>query len=118
LNAGFPKKLCERLVKDFLDVWILKKLSNGHPLSGNDIIAFLHYEFGLLISPGTVYSTLYSLERESFVEGASSERKRFYVLTEKGRAAIEATVNDRTQILRFLAELLKPNRTFLRSQSP
>ncbi|MGB9914944.1 MAG: PadR family transcriptional regulator [Candidatus Bathyarchaeales archaeon] len=61
----------------------MNELRNG-PLSGYDVIAYIHNKFNLLVSSGTVYSLLYSLERNGLVEGVWDERKRVYKLTEKG----------------------------------
>jgi DNA-binding PadR family transcriptional regulator len=56
----------------------------NEPISGYDVISFIHNKFGFLASSGTVYSLLYSLERNGLVEGIWIERKRVYKLTEKG----------------------------------
>ena len=56
------KKMNERIIKNFLDIIIMSELRNG-PLSGYDIISYIHNKFQLLVSSGTIYSLLYSLER-------------------------------------------------------
>jgi DNA-binding PadR family transcriptional regulator len=66
-----------------MDIIILAELRAG-PLSGYDIISFIHGRFHLLVSSGTVYSLLYSLERNGLIEGTWNERKRVYKLTNKG----------------------------------
>lgn len=53
-------------------------------MSGYDVISMLHKKYDLLVSPGTVYALLYSLEREGLIEGRWDERKRVYALTNLG----------------------------------
>jgi DNA-binding PadR family transcriptional regulator len=69
------KKMNERIIKNFLDIIIMSELRNG-PLSGYDIISYIHNKFQLLVSSGTIYSLLYSLERADLIEGVWDERKR------------------------------------------
>jgi len=73
----------ERIVKNFMDVLVMVELRDN-PLSGYDVISLIHKKFNLLVSSGTVYSLLYSLERDGLIEGKLNDRKRVYVLTEKG----------------------------------
>jgi len=88
LETTVVKKIHGRIVKSFLDILILAELRNS-PMSGYDIISFIHEKFHLLVSAGTVYSILYSLERNGLIEGKWGERKRVYALTGKGRETIE-----------------------------
>jgi len=83
----------KRIIRDFMDLIILAELRT-RPLSGYDIISFIHKKHHLLVSAGTVYSLLYSLERHGLVEGTWFERKRIYKLTEKGSKKIEAILSD------------------------
>jgi DNA-binding PadR family transcriptional regulator len=96
----------ERIVKNIMDIIILAELQNG-ALSGYDVISFIHNRFHLLVSSGTVYSLLYSLERSSLIEGTWNERKRVYKLTEKGQKTIETVLNANDRIRNFITSLLK-----------
>ena len=84
LEGQILRKMYERIIKNFMDIIIMAELRNG-PLSGYDVISYIHNRFNLLVSSGTVYSLLYSLERNGLVEGVWDERKRVYKLTEKGK---------------------------------
>jgi DNA-binding PadR family transcriptional regulator len=95
-----------RIIKNFLDVLVLAELRNG-PMSGYDVIAFIHNRFRLLVSSGTVYSLLYSLERDGLITGSWSQRKRVYKLTEKGEETIKAIMNANDKIQYLIASLLK-----------
>ncbi|MEM2994789.1 MAG: PadR family transcriptional regulator [Candidatus Bathyarchaeia archaeon] len=106
LEGKILKKMHERIIKNFMDIIILAELRNG-PLSGYDVISFIHNKFHLLVSSGTVYSLLYSLERNGLIEGTWNERKRVYQLTDKGRKTIETILSANDKIKNFITNLLK-----------
>src|SRR3990170_77703 len=103
------KKMNRRIIKNFLDVLILAELRNG-PLSGYDVIAYIHNKFRLLVSSGTVYSLLYSLERDGLISGSWNQRKRVYKLTDKGDETIKAIMNANDKIQLLMSSLLKVQR--------
>ena len=106
-EARIIKKMHERVIKSFMDTIIMAELQNG-PISGYDIISYIHNKFGFLVSSGTVYSLLYSLERNNLVEGEWMERKRVYKLTERGAGTIETILNSHDKIKSFMCTILKP----------
>jgi DNA-binding PadR family transcriptional regulator len=73
-----------------MDMLVLAELQEK-PLSGYDIITLIHRKFNVLVSSGTVYSLLYSLERKGLVNAEMDQRKRIYTLTDKGEKTL-ATV--------------------------
>jgi len=89
-----------------LDVLVLAELRNG-PMSGYDVIAFIHNKFRLLVSSGTVYSLLYSLERDGLIMGSWNQGKRVYKLTEKGEETIKAIMQANDKIQFLVTNLLK-----------
>jgi DNA-binding PadR family transcriptional regulator len=96
-NSASILKLEERTGKNFMDVIIMVELRDGS-LSGCDVISYIHNKFNLLVSSGTVYSLLYSLERNGLVEGTWNERKRTHKLTEKSEKTIETILNANDKI--------------------
>jgi DNA-binding PadR family transcriptional regulator len=108
-TSAVLKQMNRRIIKNFLDVLILAELRNGS-MSGYDVIAYIHNKYRLLVSSGTVYSLLYSLEREGLIAGAWNQRKRVYKLTDKGEETIKAimSANDKIQLL--MSSLLKVQR--------
>ena len=106
LEAKSLKKIQERMIKSFMDILIMSELRNA-PLSGYDVISYINSKFGILVSSGTVYSLLYSLERKGLVEGIWVEKKRTYKLTEKGEKTIMAILNAHEKIEGFMVNLLK-----------
>ena len=83
------------------------------PLSGYDIIGLIHKRFNVLVSSGTVYSLLYSLERKGLVAADLENRKRVYTLTEKGEQTLETVGRANGKINDFVQHLISPN-----NQSP
>ena len=113
-NNGFEarifREMHERVIKSFMDVIIMTEIRKG-PLSGYDVISYINAKFNLLVSSGTVYSLLYSLERNGQVEGVWKERKRTYKLTDKGEETISTTLSAQEKIKAFLSDIFKPQPT-------
>ena len=99
-SSAFCKNMHRRIVRNFLDVLVLAELRK-RPLSGYDVITFVHDKFRLLVSSGTVYSVLYSLERKGLIAGVQMYRRRLYKLTDNGEKMINRMMNasDETQYL-------------------
>jgi DNA-binding PadR family transcriptional regulator len=90
-----------RIFKEFLDLIILFELSNKE-LSGYDLIAIQSKRFGMDLSPGTVYATLYSMERKGFIKGNLGGNKTTYVLTSKGKEGLETFKKASGQLEAFM----------------
>jgi DNA-binding PadR family transcriptional regulator len=110
IEGRILKKMHERIIKNFMDIIIMTELRNGS-LSGYDVISYIHNKFNLLVSSGTVYSLLYSLERNGLVEGVWEERKRVYKLTQKGEKTINTLLEASDKIKVFMANILKTQNT-------
>ena len=97
-SSDLIEKLQSRVIHEFMDIFILAQLKKGS-LSGYDAIGLIHTRFGILVSSGTVYSLLYSLERDGWIKGVWNDRKRVYELAEKGErdAKVIAKVNEEVQ---------------------
>jgi DNA-binding PadR family transcriptional regulator len=105
-TSAVLKRMHKRIIKNFLDVLVLAELRNG-PMSGYDVIAFIHNKFRILVSSGTIYSMLYALERDGLIVGAWNQRKRVYRLTEKGEETIKAIMSANDKIQYLMASLLR-----------
>jgi DNA-binding PadR family transcriptional regulator len=110
LEGKILKKMHERIIKNFMDIIIMTELRNNS-LSGYDVISYIHNKFNLLVSSGTVYSLLYSLERNGLVEGVWEERKRVYKLTQKGEKTINTLLGASDKIKGFMANILRAQNT-------
>ena len=63
---------------------ILTNFQND-PFSGYDVLLFIQRQFNIDLSPGTVYSTIYAMERKELITIVSTRGKRTYKITEKGK---------------------------------
>lgn len=102
MQSEVLKEMKRSMVARFLDTIVLAELKNSSPLSGYDLIEFVYRKFGFLISPGTVYALLYSMERKELVNGACVQTKRVYTLTDKGKETIEAILKSKEELQRFI----------------
>jgi len=105
LKKEILREVQERILKSFLDMLILSELRKESK-SGYDVITFIHQKFNILPSSGTVYSTLYLLEREGLIKGGWVQGKRVYTLTDKGKKTIHAILAASEKIQLFFATLL------------
>jgi len=103
------ENLRRRTIKTFMDMLILAELQEK-PLSGYDIISLVHRRFNVLVSSGTVYSMLYSLERKGLVTADMDQRKRVYTLTEKGEQTLETVGRANVEINGLVQNLISSNR--------
>jgi DNA-binding PadR family transcriptional regulator len=96
-----------RIISRFMDLLILSILDHdGGEISGYDIIKYFHSKFGLLMSPGTVYSCMHSMEREDLLKGKNNGKKRVYTLTQHGRETVRIIQKGEARILRFMSNFL------------
>jgi len=103
------ENLRRRAIKTFMDMLILAELQEK-PLSGYDIIGLVHKRFNVLVSSGTVYSMLYSLERKGLVAADMEQRKRVYTLTEKGTKTLETVGQANREIHGLVQNLISSNK--------
>ena len=102
--SRFVISLRRRVIQNFMDIFILSEIKKGS-MSGYDAIGFVHRKFGILMSSGTVYSLLYSLEREGWVRGVWNQRRRVYQLTEKGKEHISVITKANEETKSFLRNI-------------
>jgi len=96
-----------RFINSFLDILILLTLySQGGELGGYDIIKHLQADYGFLVSPGTVYSCLYYMERDGLLRGAQNGKKRVYFLTEEGTKTARIILDVREKLINFISMVL------------
>ena len=89
-SVRLEERITEKQVKTFLDIVILAML-NGKPMYGYKVIAAIHREFGVLLSPGSLYPLLHFLEDNKLVESTFDKGKIVYQVTSKGKEKFEKT---------------------------
>jgi len=104
MSSEIIERLGRRAIQNFMDILILAEMKKGS-LSGYDVIGLFHKKFDLLVSSGTVYSLLYSLERDGLIKGVWNHRKRVYELSEKGEQNIKAISKANEEAKNFLRNL-------------
>ena len=96
----------ERIVRAFLDFFILVKLSEERePLGGYDLIKLIIVENGVKLSAGSVYAVLYSMERDGLIQAISLRKKRVYKLTDKGCSKLQAVSEEKEKLVYLFAGL-------------
>jgi DNA-binding PadR family transcriptional regulator len=106
-NTGLSLDEVERrIIKEFLDVIILLELKDKGELSGYDFAVLQHQKFDLSLSPGTVYATLYAMERRGLIQGHNDGKKTAFQLTDKGAAALENLKKIGSELTDFMKCLL------------
>jgi DNA-binding PadR family transcriptional regulator len=83
-NVVSEDQVLEKHVKTFLDMLVLAML-NGKSTYGYDIIAAIHKEFGILLSPASLYPLLHTLENRHLIESNVEKGKTVYRLTQRGK---------------------------------
>lgn len=106
MKTDFLEKAREKIIRSFMDILALKVLQREPNISGYDLIKFIHKRFGVLVSSGTAYSALYSLERSGLIRGIMASRKRIYKLTAKGKEALQAIENAKKELQRLTTRIL------------
>jgi DNA-binding PadR family transcriptional regulator len=104
LKGTVIEDLEERLIKNFLDVIILKAVKD-ELAGGYDILSLMHRKFGVLLSAGSIYSVLYSLERKGLVKARINQRARCYTLTEKGEVTLCVIMATQDRIKAFFGSI-------------
>jgi DNA-binding PadR family transcriptional regulator len=104
-NAG-DQALDKRTIKSFVDILILKHLRKHPFISGYEILKYLHEEFDILFSPGTIYHAIYLLERKALVKGDGDELGRMYCLTAEGEKTLDFACQCKPQIQELVSNIL------------
>jgi PadR family transcriptional regulator PadR len=87
----YEKKVHEKFVRSFLDIIVMVVLDST-PAHGYEIMAIVHKEFGVLLSPGTLYPLLHSLEDNGLIEASYDDGKIVYRINSKGKQKFKDTL--------------------------
>lgn len=106
MEKEFADTVYERFLKEFIDILMMVKIREAEA-TGYDLLVYFHKKFDLLVSPGTVYSVLYSMERNGFVKARMEDKRRIYSLTPKGKTTIKAINESYDALENFFSCLLR-----------
>jgi len=100
LNLTYQEERANNhFVKAFLDIIVLAILYEN-PSHGYKLIEDIHNNFGVLLSPGTLYPLLYRLEERNLIEVEEVQRSKVYRLTSEGNRRL-------FQIIKIYREKMK-----------
>lgn len=77
------REVRSRCIKSALDL-IIMSAATEKPICGYDIITLVYQEFKILLSPGTVYPVIKTLEERGLIESKQDGRRRIYSLASRG----------------------------------
>jgi DNA-binding PadR family transcriptional regulator len=95
-----------RIVKNFVDIIILKYLKKQPLVSSYEILRYLHREFDIAFSPGTIYNAVYMLERKNLIKSDGNEIGRIYCITAEGEQALSSAYNSNRQLTSLVSNIL------------
>lgn len=104
--SALEERIAERYVKISLDIVVLGIL-NGKPMHGYKIIAAVHKEFGILLSPGSLYPLLHTLDKEKFIESHFQGGKIVYLATPSGKRRFHETFKAHKRAMWILERFIK-----------
>jgi DNA-binding PadR family transcriptional regulator len=104
----FEGEITGRHVKAFLDLLILGIL-NGRPMYGYKIIAAIHKEFGVLLSPGSLYPLLHTLEEKRIVESQFQGGRIVYSVTPNGKKIFQSTFTEYKATIKQIDNFINSN---------
>jgi DNA-binding PadR family transcriptional regulator len=81
------RKLFERWVKSLAPLLTLVALRTRE-MTGYDLIKFIYENFGVLLSAGTIYPILHSLQAHGMVTDRVQGTKRVYAISEEGKCTL------------------------------
>lgn len=82
------------IVRSFLPYIALATLEKVGDASAYAIIKYIQGELGILISAGSMYTALYGLERQGYIEGRTK-----YKITRKGLALLQNVKGTMKEVL-------------------
>lgn len=86
------RQVSDKFVRSFLDIVVMKVLDST-PAYGYEIMATVHREFGVLLSPGTLYPLLHSMEDKGLIESSQDGGRIVYSVSSKGKQKFRNTLN-------------------------
>jgi DNA-binding PadR family transcriptional regulator len=96
--------IIKRMMRGFMDLAILCRLEQ-RPMTGYRISVILVHEFGVNISPDTIYHAIYKLERKGLIKCIREKPGRVYTLTQRGKEitqTITYSINESQKIIKQL----------------
>ena len=108
MEAEVCTRVKDKCVKNALDLIILALLEDRPwGLSGYDFIGLIYNFFDIMVSPGTLYPVLFSLQKQGLVHVEFRGKKRVYYPALKGKKNVESLINSFIDANNQLNEFLR-----------
>lgn len=98
------KETVEKVIKNELETIVLA-LVNGKPMTGMDIIKFLHKEFDVMVSPGRIYPALHEMEERGLLTCEYGIRNKVYKV--KNSEQVNQKLAHHVHISRYLSKFVE-----------
>ncbi|HOX34388.1 MAG TPA: response regulator [Methanoregulaceae archaeon] len=98
--AVVPQATIDDVVKKSLEPVVLSLLTR--PISGYEIVHEIHHRYNVLIPQARVYTLLYILQQNGYLEIKMSGKSKLYCPTEKGKKFIAQKLNDFKQVFQHV----------------
>ena len=95
------QSMIDDVVKKLLEPVVLSLLDK--PISGYDIVHEIHNRYNVLIPQARVYTLLYDLLKDGYLELRISGKSKLYCPTEKGKKHISQKLNDFKQVFQHIS---------------
>jgi DNA-binding PadR family transcriptional regulator len=94
----------KKIIQSFLDFLVLMELKR-HPLGCYDVVSIIQNRHHVSLSPSTVYTCLYTLEKDGLVKSELNSTKRVFMLTDFGKETVKEFWDSKTKIIGLLLNL-------------
>ncbi|MFQ5762038.1 MAG: PadR family transcriptional regulator [Candidatus Bathyarchaeia archaeon] len=84
--------------------FIVLRALEAEPMCGYDIMSYVHDKYHVLLSPGSVYPLLRSMERNGFISETAASKKKIFTLTHTGRDAVRTLFERYARILALTSD--------------
>jgi DNA-binding PadR family transcriptional regulator len=104
-QAKLSDDALKKMVKDNLET-ILLALLHRKTMCGTEIIGTIHLKFHVLLSPGTIYPLLHSLDERGLITAKTFGKEKAYAPVDSAKTKIERLVNEQIQVRKLLTHYL------------
>lgn len=105
-QSKLPDDALKKMVKDNLET-ILLALLHRKTMCGTEIIGTIHLKFHVLLSPGTIYPLLHSLDEKGLITAKSYGKEKAYASVDSAKTKIERLVDEQIQARKLLTHYLR-----------
>lgn len=95
-----------KTVKKNLEIIVLALIKRS-PMCGTDIIQLVHKKFNILLSPGSIYPLLHTLEESGLITSKKDGKAKIYSMIEGSELKIQELVDEQVHARKFLEQFLQ-----------